>query len=40
VVRAHRDKIDRVAQALLKHKTLSADQVRTVMFPEFVKVVA
>jgi hypothetical protein len=40
LVRAHRDKIDRVAQALLKHKTLSADQARTAMFPEFAKVVA
>jgi hypothetical protein len=37
LVRTHRDKIERVAQALLKHKTLSADQVRSAMFPDFAK---
>jgi len=40
LVARHREKIERVAQALLKHKTLSADQVRAAMFPEFAKAVA
>jgi hypothetical protein len=33
LVARHRDKIERVAQALLKRKTLSANQVRAAMFP-------
>jgi hypothetical protein len=40
LVAAHWQEIERVAQALLKDKTLSADQVRAAMFPEFAKVVA
>ncbi len=40
LVDAHWKKIERVAQALLKHKTLSDDQVRAAMFPDFVKNVA
>ncbi len=40
LVRTHRDEIERVAQALLKYKTLSANQVRAAMSPEFAKDVA